>query len=84
MTWLNTIVVTAQGGDVEAVGRRARELEQRCEDLAARRMVRLLFELGMLARMGDLEALQAAVGGVTTEFERLSEALGRERAEPQR
>jgi signal transduction histidine kinase len=75
---LRSIETAAAGGDLEAVGRGARELEQRCEDLAARRMVRLLFELGMLARMGEREALQAAVGGVTAEFERVSEALARE------
>ena len=81
---LRSIEAAAAGGDVAAVGRRARELELRCEDMAARRMVRLLFEVGMVARMGDLEALKAAVGGVTAEFERVTEALERERGEPAR
>jgi signal transduction histidine kinase/DNA-binding NarL/FixJ family response regulator len=81
---LRSIESAAAGGDLAAVGRRARELELRCEDMAARRMVRLLFEVGMVARMGDQQALQAAVGGVTAEFERVSEALERARNEPKR
>ena len=77
---LRSIEAAAAGGDLASVGRRARELELRCEDMAARRMVRLLFEVGMVARMGDLEALKTAVGGVTAELERVTEALERERS----
>jgi CheY-like chemotaxis protein len=76
---LRSLEAAAGTRDLDALARDARQLELRCEDVAARRMVRLLFELGVVVRMEDTEALAPSVMGVVGEYERVAEALERER-----
>ena len=77
---LDALEAAADEVDLDRVSKHARDLELRCEDMAARRMVRLLFELGMVARMGEADALRVAVEGVIAEYDRVTEALEREKA----
>ena len=77
---LQSIEAAARERDFPSLARGSRELELRCEELAARRMVRLLFEFGMVVRMEDAETLDTSLQGIVQEFERVTEALEHERS----
>jgi CheY-like chemotaxis protein len=75
---LKAIEEASLAGDLGALGKGLRELEHRSQELAALPLERMAFEVEMLARASDTEALPRAVARIGAEYERVRLALERE------